>query len=140
MFYCLRFEIPRTWRARSPYLYPPGTGCPSYTPRHWVHFSLPPTTRRVRWRYSTLPPHRVNSLLQTVLHITYNNVNTVYIVIVQKYLYRCMRIRCRGNPSTELLPSESPGIVEVFTSRYLETGVCLFAYCIAAAVVYRVTA
>jgi hypothetical protein len=28
VFYCLRFEIPPTWRARSPYLYPQGTGCP----------------------------------------------------------------------------------------------------------------
>jgi hypothetical protein len=27
----------------SPYLYPPGTGWPSYTPRHWVPFSSPPT-------------------------------------------------------------------------------------------------
>jgi hypothetical protein len=26
-------ETPPTWRARSPYLYPPGTGWPSYTPR-----------------------------------------------------------------------------------------------------------
>jgi hypothetical protein len=25
-FYCFRFETPPTWRARSPYLYPPGTG------------------------------------------------------------------------------------------------------------------
>jgi hypothetical protein len=25
IFYCLRFEIPPNWRARSPYLYPPGT-------------------------------------------------------------------------------------------------------------------
>jgi hypothetical protein len=36
IFYRLRFETPRTWRAKSPYLYPPGTGWPSYTPRHWV--------------------------------------------------------------------------------------------------------
>jgi hypothetical protein len=43
--YCLRFETPPTWRARSPYLYPPGTGWPSYTPRHWVTFSSPSTTR-----------------------------------------------------------------------------------------------
>jgi hypothetical protein len=34
--YCLRFETPPTWRTRSLYLYPPGTGCPGYTPRHWV--------------------------------------------------------------------------------------------------------
>jgi hypothetical protein len=46
IFYCLRFETPPTWRARSPYLYPPETGRPSYTPRHWVPLSSPPTTRR----------------------------------------------------------------------------------------------
>jgi hypothetical protein len=45
-FYCLRFETPPTWRARSPYLYPPGTGWPRYNPRHWVPFSSPPTTRK----------------------------------------------------------------------------------------------
>jgi hypothetical protein len=43
--YCLRFETPPTWRARSPYLYTPGTGWACYTPRHWVPFSSPPTTR-----------------------------------------------------------------------------------------------
>jgi hypothetical protein len=45
-FYCLRFETPQTWRTTSPYLYPPGTWWPSYTPRHWVPFSSPPMTRR----------------------------------------------------------------------------------------------
>jgi hypothetical protein len=35
-FYCLRFETPPTWRARCPYLYPPGIGWPDYNPRHWV--------------------------------------------------------------------------------------------------------
>jgi hypothetical protein len=39
-------ETPPTWRARSPYLYPPGTGWPSYTPGQWVHFPSPLTTRR----------------------------------------------------------------------------------------------
>jgi hypothetical protein len=46
MFYCLRFDTPPTWRARLPYLYPPGTGWSSYTPRHWVCFSSLPTTCR----------------------------------------------------------------------------------------------
>jgi hypothetical protein len=32
---------PPTWRVRSPYLYPPGTWWPSYTPRHWVTFLSP---------------------------------------------------------------------------------------------------
>jgi hypothetical protein len=45
-FYCLRFETPSTWRARFPYLYPPGTGWPSYTPRHWVLFSSSPITQQ----------------------------------------------------------------------------------------------
>jgi hypothetical protein len=42
----LSYEAPLTWRARSPYLYPPGTGWSSYTPRHWVPFLSPLTTRR----------------------------------------------------------------------------------------------
>jgi hypothetical protein len=46
IFYCLRFDTLPTWRVRSPYLYPPGTGWHSYTPRHWVPFSSPPTTHR----------------------------------------------------------------------------------------------
>jgi hypothetical protein len=46
VFYCLRFETPPTWKAKSPYLYPPGTGWPSYTSRPWVPFSSPFTTRR----------------------------------------------------------------------------------------------
>jgi hypothetical protein len=46
VFYCPRFEIPPTWRARSLYLYRSGTRWISYTPRHWVPFSSPPTTRR----------------------------------------------------------------------------------------------
>jgi hypothetical protein len=45
-FYGLRLETPPTWRTRPPYLYPPGTGWPGYTPRQWVLFSSPPMTRR----------------------------------------------------------------------------------------------
>jgi hypothetical protein len=30
---------PPTLKARTPHLYPPATGWPSYTPRHWVPFS-----------------------------------------------------------------------------------------------------
>jgi hypothetical protein len=44
-FYCPRFETPPNWSARSLCVYPPGTGYPSYIPRHWVPYSLPPTTR-----------------------------------------------------------------------------------------------
>jgi hypothetical protein len=45
-----------------------------------------------------------------------------------------MHIRCRGKPFTELLPSDSPGIVDMFTGRYLETVVYISTYRIATAV------
>jgi hypothetical protein len=45
-----------------------------------------------------------------------------------------MHVRCRGNPFTKQLPSESPETVDVFIARYLETDVCLSSYCIATAV------
>jgi hypothetical protein len=32
-------KLPPTWRARSLYLYPPGTRWPSYTPGQWVTFN-----------------------------------------------------------------------------------------------------
>jgi hypothetical protein len=34
-----------------------------------------------------------------------------------------MHIRCRGNPFTEQLPSDSPGIVDVFAGSYQATHV-----------------
>jgi hypothetical protein len=46
LFYGLRFETPPTWRARSPYLYPPTTGWSNYTPRHRVPFLSPSTILR----------------------------------------------------------------------------------------------
>jgi hypothetical protein len=45
-----------------------------------------------------------------------------------------VRIHCRENPVTQPLPSNGPDIVDVVTGRYLKTGVCLSAYCIATAV------
>jgi hypothetical protein len=41
IIYSLKFETPPTWRARSPYLYPSGTGWPSCRLRHWI--SIAPT-------------------------------------------------------------------------------------------------
>jgi hypothetical protein len=43
--YCLRFETSTTWRVMFQHLYPPETGWPSYTTRHWVPFSSSFTTR-----------------------------------------------------------------------------------------------
>jgi hypothetical protein len=49
-----------TWRARSPYLYPPGTRWPSYTPRHWVWTILASVALLInpfaRTEYETLYP------------------------------------------------------------------------------------
>jgi hypothetical protein len=52
-----QLRTPPTWRARSPYLYPPGTGWPSYTPGHWVPFCHLLRLAGQQWRYSNLPPH-----------------------------------------------------------------------------------
>jgi hypothetical protein len=38
-YFTVSSETPPTWRARFPYLYPPRTGWPSYTPGHWVLFT-----------------------------------------------------------------------------------------------------
>jgi hypothetical protein len=54
IFYCLIWDSP-IWRARSPYLHPPGTGWLSYIPGHCVSFSSPLTTRR----YSNPPQVKV---------------------------------------------------------------------------------
>jgi hypothetical protein len=92
-FYCLMFEDPPAWRARSPYLYPPGTGSLSYTTRHWVPFSSPPTTRRVTWNYSTQPPHRPTVDSQpTALIITSRHGQC------RKHRSSCFQFNCcRGN-------------------------------------------
>jgi hypothetical protein len=39
-------RLPQPGGPGSPYLYPPGTGCPRYTPGHWVPFPSPLTTRK----------------------------------------------------------------------------------------------
>jgi hypothetical protein len=46
-YFAVSSETPPTLRARFPYLYPPGTGWPSYTPGLWVPFTSPLTTPRV---------------------------------------------------------------------------------------------
>jgi hypothetical protein len=69
IFYCRIFETHPTWRARSPYLYPPGTGWPSYTPRHWVPFSSPPTSRRATVEVFEPASRGVLNLVSFVLDI-----------------------------------------------------------------------
>jgi hypothetical protein len=52
-----RFEIPPTWRARSPYLYPPGIQWSNYTPRNWIPFRHLLRLAGLLWRESSPPPH-----------------------------------------------------------------------------------
>jgi hypothetical protein len=56
-------RLPQTGGSRFPYLYPPGTGWPGYTPRHWVLFSSPPTTRRATVEVFDPACTRGNSLI-----------------------------------------------------------------------------
>jgi hypothetical protein len=51
--------------------------------------------------------------------------------MIQKYLDRCMLIHCYGNSFTEQLPSDSPGIVDVFACRYQATHIPSGDHCIA---------
>jgi hypothetical protein len=51
-----------------PYLHPPGTGWPSYTPRHWVLFRRLLRLAGLWWRYSTPPPHGKKSDLLRLNH------------------------------------------------------------------------
>jgi hypothetical protein len=65
--YCLRFGTPPTWRARSPYLYPPGS--PVIPPGTGFPFRCLLLFTGLRWRYLNLPPRC--SLAVTILLITY---------------------------------------------------------------------
>jgi hypothetical protein len=51
------FDTLPTWWARSLYLYPPGTGWPSYTPGIGFPFCRLLRLAGLRWRYSNPPPH-----------------------------------------------------------------------------------
>jgi hypothetical protein len=89
-FYCLRFETPTTWRARSPYLYPIGTGWPSYTPRHWVPFSAHP---RIEFPLNNIKihfvPHKKHniSVTKTSRLMLFRDAITVYCEKHMKHTY-----------------------------------------------------
>jgi hypothetical protein len=65
IFYTLNFETPPTCRARSLYLYPPGTGWPGYIPRHWAPISSPLRLPGLRCRYWNPPPHGLDHLAES---------------------------------------------------------------------------
>jgi hypothetical protein len=61
-FYCLRFEVPPTWRPRSPHLHLPGTGWPGYPPGTIGRLLR---LAELRLRYSTPPPRGIRFTEQT---------------------------------------------------------------------------
>jgi hypothetical protein len=58
-FYCLRFETPSTWRARSLYLYTPGIGGPVIPPGTGFPFRHLLRLKGLQWRHLTPPPRRL---------------------------------------------------------------------------------
>jgi hypothetical protein len=60
-------DSPNLETAKSPYLYPPGTGWLSYTLRHWVLFSSPATVN-----YANPPPYAVTLSEDTSIRL--NNI------------------------------------------------------------------
>jgi hypothetical protein len=72
IFYCLYFETPPTWRARFLYLFPPGTGWPSYTPGHSVCESVIVAGHHYKaseWTHNKTSHHKVVVFLLTVAAI-----------------------------------------------------------------------
>jgi hypothetical protein len=54
-YFTVSSETPPTWRARFPYLYPPGTGRTSYTPGHWAQSQSHVTTDGQSISYVLVP-------------------------------------------------------------------------------------
>jgi hypothetical protein len=101
-----------------PYLYPPGTGWPSYIPRHWVPFSLslmihratvevfrPTFTRcwvtgQLASIYTRFDTGAIENAVSVVLFC--------YVSILQQFLHCHTCICCHGNMFTEPLLSNGP--------------------------------
>jgi hypothetical protein len=57
----------------SPFLYPPGTGCPGYIPRHWVPYSSPPMTCRATVEVSEFASTRISLNSNSLAPFFYSN-------------------------------------------------------------------
>jgi hypothetical protein len=126
-FYCLRFETHPAWRARSQRLYPPGTGWPSYTSRHWIPFWLPPTTRRAT--VEVFDPASTRAL-NFVPHITLQHGPTENTVSNSSFIVRGLlgfpRDHYSASPLARwLLPSNLATAVVSFVSRSLPSNVSI---------------
>jgi hypothetical protein len=100
-----------TWRARSPYLYPPARGWSGYTHRDWVPFSSFLTTRRATVEVFDPASIRVYWPLQLGRSSDISSEQAHRKHRFQPF-FRC----CYGR-----LPSDSPDIFGMFTVRYQAT-------------------
>jgi hypothetical protein len=71
-------------RARSPYLYTPGTGRPDYTPRHWIPFPSPRTTDRATVEVFD-PASRLQSSTVFSSYIAYPNPRKLRLITCTPY-------------------------------------------------------
>jgi hypothetical protein len=134
IFYCLRFETPPTWRVSFPYLYPPGTGWPSYGPRHWVPFSSPPTTRRATVVSELL---RSSSSRVALYNIRADRTENPVVFLVSadrtenisRGFYCCVSTNCHRDVFTSALRSNGSGLGHIENS--LSAEVCLPSRCLA---------
>jgi hypothetical protein len=92
-------RLPPTWRARSQYLYPPGTGWPSYTPRHWIPFCRLLMICRATVEVFELAPTRSNTRCPNCFLITpFHGPSRKY--RFQQCLYCCMLFQSRSVATT----------------------------------------
>jgi hypothetical protein len=119
-------RLPPTWRARSPYLYPPGTGWPGYTPGTGFPFRRLLRLAGLRWRYSNPPPHGRNDYSQS--RLLYNWWFTAnQFVLAPSPLRFTTRFFFQRNPCCH-----SPYVTASLTRRW----VCLLRICLAFRQVY----
>jgi hypothetical protein len=89
---------PPTWRTRPPYLWPPETEWPSYTPKHWIPILVAfYDTYELRWDYSYPPvtTQRRPLLYKTIILPAYLLLRYVY------YLSPCGMGRSISDPKRQ---------------------------------------
>jgi hypothetical protein len=86
--------LPLTRRVRSLYLCPPVTGWPSYTPRHRVSFSSPPTTRRAT--VEAIKPASTQECTERLYTFTWSSafknvgrIRAIFEIVNKKYFKIC---------------------------------------------------
>jgi hypothetical protein len=103
---------PPIWRARSPYLHPLGTWCPSYTPGTGFHFRHLLRLAGLRWRYWIPSPHGVTAhslIFLLIQHLCTDRVeNPVTLLQCNCCLAMAWRIPLLRAQPTELAAQKTP--------------------------------